>query len=319
MLRLRLPSGEEVVFRTSEEFALAVRQGSVDDSATILHVRSGQWLPVTSHPIYRSASNSHEPPVAPLEDELRPVAPTALLAPTPHYAEPRRQTPRGAEGLGRPADARSDGLVVVLAALLVAGLVLLALKRPFEQRPSDDPTPTLSWTGLGHPGSLAVKHGSEEQRMVAQLIESLQGMGTVRALLPDGVDAPELIDQAAVRIRSSLDTIADYRRRAAQLDRQYADTAGRVGQNEGLATVPVVDAQDSLYSLGLALAQLLITERGHLHAGGESVVFDRPAPAGEYERLRLALAGEATVIKRSPRTARLVEPFPPLPSGSRAP
>lgn len=318
MLRLRLPSGEELTFRSPEELTRAVRLGKVTDQATVFHTKTEQWLPVSSHPVFRRALESPAaigpaPPSAGGVDS----APTALMAPSPLYAEPRRQPARGAEGLGRPDDARSDGLVLTLAAMLMAVVVALAARQPFGRPVAADSTAAavdpLAWTGLGAPGSLALRHAAREERIVSQMQGRLRALSLGRPLLPDGVEAPALVDQALARLREARDTIAAYRRRAAVLDRAYSDSTGRVGQNDAAPSAPILDTQDSLYALAQSLTVLLIAERGRFRSTSDTISFDRAAPAAGYDRLRVALLSESAHLRTNPRTAPLVDPLPALP------
>jgi hypothetical protein len=315
MLRLRLPSGEETVFRSPEEFTRAVHSGAVTDEATVYHAKSDQWLPVTTHPMFRGAMESRPQPGLVRVDS----APVALIAPSPLYAEPRRQAPRGAEGLGRPKDARSDGLVLTLATVMVAIVVFLAGKRPLSGDPPATATSTLAWTGLSAPGSLALHHGAQEKRIVTLMESRLKALRLDRPLLPDAVDTPQLLDLALARLREARDTIAAYRRWVAGLDQTYADSTGRVGQIDAAPSVPIVAAQDSMYALAQAVTALLSAERGRFHSTADTVRFDRFAQAAEYDRLRLALVSESGQLKTNPRTATLVDPLPALPAAARGP
>ncbi len=55
MYRIRLASGEESVYRSIEELALAIRSGLLDEDAQVYHVRTGRWIRVAEHPHYREA------------------------------------------------------------------------------------------------------------------------------------------------------------------------------------------------------------------------------------------------------------------------
>jgi hypothetical protein len=60
MYRIRLPSGTEQIYTSIQELADAVRQGSVGRDASIFHRRTGQWLPLESHPYFAYASSDAE-------------------------------------------------------------------------------------------------------------------------------------------------------------------------------------------------------------------------------------------------------------------
>jgi hypothetical protein len=55
MYRIELSSGEETVFRSIEELAVAIKRGVVTPRARIYHNASSKWLPIQFHPHYKVA------------------------------------------------------------------------------------------------------------------------------------------------------------------------------------------------------------------------------------------------------------------------
>jgi hypothetical protein len=55
MYRIELSPGEETVFRSIEELAVAIKRGIVTPRARIYHNASSKWLPIQFHPHYRTA------------------------------------------------------------------------------------------------------------------------------------------------------------------------------------------------------------------------------------------------------------------------
>ena len=55
MYRIELSPGEETVFRSIEELAVAIRRGVVTPRARIFHNASSKWLPIQFHPHYKTA------------------------------------------------------------------------------------------------------------------------------------------------------------------------------------------------------------------------------------------------------------------------
>jgi hypothetical protein len=55
MYRIEVGPGEETVFRTIEELAVAIRNGVVTTRARIYHHASEKWLPIGLHPHYKKA------------------------------------------------------------------------------------------------------------------------------------------------------------------------------------------------------------------------------------------------------------------------
>ncbi|HMV32328.1 MAG TPA: hypothetical protein PKA50_09410, partial [Gemmatimonadales bacterium] len=54
MYRIRLTSGEEAVYRTADELALAVRSGVLSPKSEVFHKAAERWLPIEVHPDYRA-------------------------------------------------------------------------------------------------------------------------------------------------------------------------------------------------------------------------------------------------------------------------
>lgn len=55
MYRIELSPGEETVFRSMEELAVAIKRGVVTPRARIFHNASSKWLPIQFHPHYKTA------------------------------------------------------------------------------------------------------------------------------------------------------------------------------------------------------------------------------------------------------------------------
>jgi hypothetical protein len=91
MYRIRLPSGEQSVFRTLDELTLAVQSGVVGPSAEVYLADTNRWMPVESHAAYQAARIQPAP-----QEELPPQnVPHTTLAPLPLAEAP---TPAPAPG-----------------------------------------------------------------------------------------------------------------------------------------------------------------------------------------------------------------------------
>ncbi|MEP6472409.1 MAG: hypothetical protein ABJC74_01745, partial [Gemmatimonadota bacterium] len=290
--------------------------------ATIFHAKSERWLPISSHPAFRLAMASMPmPSPVPIVGERSASSHTALVAPSPLYAEPRRQASRGAEGLGRPEDARSDFLVLVLASLLVLGMVVLAVQRPFAvpshgSETAEAAAATLTFTRVTAPGSLARHHADREDRLVNLLNDRLRLLATARPLLPAAVDTPQILEQALVHLREARDTIAVFRRRAVVLDRVYADSSGRVGQVDAAPLAPLLAEPDSSYALAQSLTVLLLAARERYQGTADTVTFERVSEGAEYSRLLAEYNEVLTGLRSNPRFSMLPPPLPALPPAS---
>jgi hypothetical protein len=92
MFRIKLPSGEESIYSSAEDFTLAVQSGSVTPDAAIFHAKAERWVPVSSHPTYHRAVAATRPATRTIQaPPARPAAPSAsaVTAPTPALTNTR--------------------------------------------------------------------------------------------------------------------------------------------------------------------------------------------------------------------------------------
>src|SRR5512132_3561092 len=103
MYRIELAPGEETVFRTIEELAVAVRNGLVTPRCRIYHNATQKWLPIELHPHYKQAlalpasrvaeavanKTGHPPKI----ETLTFAVPVATPVPAPAPAEPAAVAP----------------------------------------------------------------------------------------------------------------------------------------------------------------------------------------------------------------------------------
>jgi hypothetical protein len=119
MYRIELAPGEQTVFRTIEELAVAVRNGLVTPRCRIYHNATQKWLPIEFHPHYKQALSlpaariaeaaaprtSGHPPR--LETLSFAVAPAAKSTPAPEpVAEPAAEALAGDHLVQPPAQPR---------------------------------------------------------------------------------------------------------------------------------------------------------------------------------------------------------------------
>jgi hypothetical protein len=143
MYRIELSPGEETVFRSIEELAVAIKRGVVTSRARIWHNASSKWLPIQFHPHYKAALSMPltqaalvaGPPVKPLsslslqqpEEPEPPVA--AITPPAAEPAEPepvpaRKKKARSGQSTkrsGRTTKPRRQLRIALVGALLVGG------------------------------------------------------------------------------------------------------------------------------------------------------------------------------------------------------
>ncbi len=144
MYRIELSPGEETVFRSIEELAVAIKRGVVTVRARIYHNASQKWLPIQFHPHYRVAVSMPltqaalvaGPPVKPLStlslqepSDPAPALPMAPPAPrtTAAVEQPIRKKKRRPEQPAadkrsrRNSKPRRQLRIALVGALLVGG------------------------------------------------------------------------------------------------------------------------------------------------------------------------------------------------------
>jgi hypothetical protein len=94
MYRIELSPGEETVFRSIEELAVAIKRGVVTPRARIFHNASSKWLPVQFHPHYKAALSMELSPAALVAGpQSRPLSSLTLELPPEPEAEPELEIP----------------------------------------------------------------------------------------------------------------------------------------------------------------------------------------------------------------------------------
>jgi hypothetical protein len=90
MYRIRLTSGEEAVYRSTEELAQAVTSGLVGADSDVFHNAANRWLPIALHPDYRRVVTGKRPAITTAMVETTPPgsAPPAASPPTANANEP---------------------------------------------------------------------------------------------------------------------------------------------------------------------------------------------------------------------------------------
>jgi hypothetical protein len=144
MYRIELSPGEETVFRSIEELAVAIKRGVVTARARIYHNASQKWLPIQFHPHYKAAVSMPltqaelvaGPAVKPLsslnlQQPVEPEPPARIFAPVAQTEEPfNPPAPKKPAGSGRPAaqkrsrrqsKPRRQLRIALIGALLVGG------------------------------------------------------------------------------------------------------------------------------------------------------------------------------------------------------
>jgi hypothetical protein len=155
MYRIELSPGEETVFRSIEELAVAVKRGVVTPRARIFHSASNRWLPIQFHPHYKAAvsmplsqaalvagpqakplsSLSLNPPVdpePPVPVPLPAQTPVALLEPS--ATKKTRQPKLAKENHSRRRSKPRRQLRIALVGALLVGGAQWVLSAPLFSR-----------------------------------------------------------------------------------------------------------------------------------------------------------------------------------------
>lgn len=322
MVRVRLASGEEAVFRSVDELALGIQSGVVSGNAQVFHGKSAQWLPITSHPEYVAALELANSMIA-TEDfgELEPLPTIGELVrggTVPVYQmvsqSARELAARRRPSWIMPAASAFAGLVLVVG----IGAALLS------QRESPDealrPRAALGRAGQGKP---SVPAAVDEFRAIRYAPYNLanrlnQAGGQLSRTFSDSIRSLNLGDLLApTRLRSS-DSVAalqaqlrhfralreGFRAQARALESAYQDSAQQLSASgvwsrpesvewrarfvhlENAAgstrTEAALVALESLYAL-------LNAERAGVEFPPGQIRFVRAEAGASYDRLRLTL------------------------------
>ncbi|MGH7702813.1 MAG: hypothetical protein ACREMO_06940, partial [Gemmatimonadales bacterium] len=92
MYRIKLTSGEEVIFKSPEELTTAVQSGVVTTDAHIYHQRANKWLEIAMHPHFRLAQggwNRAPRPGRPARPGADPQTPALEIMKEPVFEAPK--------------------------------------------------------------------------------------------------------------------------------------------------------------------------------------------------------------------------------------
>ena len=136
MYRIEVTPGEETVFRTIEELAVAIRNGLVTPRARIYHNASQKWLPIGLHPHYKkalelpAASSAHPKTPSPV-----PAKPLSKARVEPHTAEHPAE-PKPAPAPKVPAPVMSPVVAMQQEVLRDLPVLVIPEPLPWARRPT---------------------------------------------------------------------------------------------------------------------------------------------------------------------------------------
>jgi hypothetical protein len=237
MYRIELSPGEETVFRSIEELAVAIKRGVVTPRARIYHSASNKWLPIQFHPHYKTAVSMPltqaelvaGPPVKQLstltlKDAAEPEPPAldtpapAAHSPAPVRKKARSDQPRAGKRNRRPSKPRRQLRIALIGALLVGGAQWV-LSAPLFSHPEAPrliaaqrhliSSPSAAMKRVSSPNSAAMVPvvSSQSNSNTAVPIDQLEDLGTGVSAPSFGGGAPGT-ESAAAPDSATADSIA---------------------------------------------------------------------------------------------------------------
>lgn len=145
MYLVELRPGKEELYRSSDELALAIRNGDVNAGSRVYHRATAKWISITLHPQYRAivAAAKEEAPVRPARRTW------SILGGSPERATSSPNTPAGN---GVTLHRWRRPLALAISALLLMSGIQLAFSGP---RPP--------WTGKARPIAALAKRAAERE------------------------------------------------------------------------------------------------------------------------------------------------------------
>jgi hypothetical protein len=247
MYRIELSPGEETVFRSIEELAVAIKRGVITPRARIFHNASGKWLPIGFHPHYKAAVSMPlsqaelvaGPPLKPLstlnlQESIEPEPPVPIVAFPPRSATatpepaPKKRTrsakPAGTKRSGRTAKPRRQLRIALVGALLIGGAQwvlsaplfsrteapkLLHVQRRLMPAPANTAAmvPVITRPSSSPPASFGGNRINRPQPTATALVPDVVPVPVETAASPEIEPAPSTID-VAVPVLSRSDSLA---------------------------------------------------------------------------------------------------------------
>jgi hypothetical protein len=358
MFRIRLASGEEAVFRTVDELALAIQSGSVTAGSEIFHSKSQRWLSIKVHPAYSQAaalaSTLPVPPPPPGTAEVI-LHQGSLRNSAIQIYQMFSQSARELEERRRPR--WLVPLAIVLAAAAAVAAVVLVLRAPGtpelpavrpavppRQSPVAAPQEPLALSSevlreaRNTPFSLANRMHQGSDSAGRALQNSAQALGIAELLDLDRLKTPDTVRARREALKVFRPQVEAYRAFVGQLARSYEDSAAmflrtkewsRIDAHEWRVRAAQAESPgsiaraDSLFDGLDRLYGLLLIQAGAFTVDSMGIRFVRPAAALEYERLRvtlrrLAMAPTPEIDPPSPPLTILLSGTGPAPLPERA-
>lgn len=325
MFRVRLASGEEVLFQSVEELAQGIRSGEISASALLFHTKGNRWVPITVHPEY-SAALERNAAVATTEEirQAEPAQPATELAPgnaVPVYqmvsVSARELAARRRPRWILPGTGAISFLVFLMTVALVfqpgseAIQNVLDGRNPLRGAPAKPVRTTEPDTNaLDAPGRpidpplLAARMARSGRALSTVFLDSMAALGLEGLLAPHRLAVPESVAAIRLKLEQFRALRAAFLQDAAAMERAYEDSAARFASSGQWARVELVEwharvveledakgaarTEEVLTSLD-SLYRLLDDEQGRVLFSNGQARFLRAAAGAQYDRLRTVL------------------------------
>jgi hypothetical protein len=235
MYRIEVAPGEETVFRTIEELAVAIRNGVVTPRSRIYHNASQKWLPIGLHPHYKkamelpAASAAHQAPATPA-----PSAPRTRLRPETHAPT---SAPEAKPAPKVPAPVVSP--IVAMQQEVLRDLPVVSVPEP------------LPWTKHAAPAAPAPAPAS-----IARIAQAVQAQPPAQVTFAPTVLAEPQVERAAAPVRPHREepTIDEEHAHARPTARRAPRAGGRPFLLLGAAAAIAIGAHFALATRSSATA-----------------------------------------------------------------
>lgn len=319
MFRVRLPSGEEAVYRSIEELALGISSGVVSEQAEIFHSTNQQWLPIARHPQFEAARERAAVLVASGPGGDPPPPPPAEVGAAepggPHVYQMVSYSARELAERRRPR--WRQHAVTVAAALLFLASIAIAIRpdrsafeeavwshRLRSESPSRRPAgavPGTSADQLKAPYNLANRLSRAQAAAAQELADSAQRIGLSRLLHPARLSSVDSLQRNLDRLARFGPSVAAYRTTVRQLWTAYRDTSQALAQTGAWDRLDVQEwrvrvssaelRRDAAQADSLAMAlrslfALLSSQPEQLKPGSPTISLAGDSAGRAYDRLR---------------------------------
>jgi hypothetical protein len=293
MYLVELKPGKEELYRSSDELALAIRNGDVDARSRVYHRATAKWISITLHPQYRAivSANQEDPVTRPTRRPWRGMLAAAAEQPL----DATTADPNGSTTLDR----WRRPLALGLAALLLLSGLQLAFSGP---RPPWSGGSQRAVTNVKAPRKVEAKPRTtptgKPQTVKASRHPALITFTRRKATLPEETASIEPGSGSKRKMTAILPRAPRLGSRSLR-DALTAESARVEGNSPDALFARYSAAHDSAYSrleAGMRVARL-----SRLFAAA------RLSPAGGVTDTRMSLAGAANFIRVYRQQQALIE------------